>query len=166
MSLIITALRKRGAAPAIPYRYFRVYITANNGDTYTAIQQMELATSVGGADITTGFLTGGAYYNGSDDGHYNNFGFTNVLSNDFTNLTGYLYITDGTPLPHWGYVDLATPVVLAQFKMWSQYYAGGATRAPKDFLFQGSNNATTWTTIKSFTNITGWAQGTGKTFVL
>lgn len=144
---------------ASAYRYIRIYITANNGDQNTSIQELELAVAVGGADITTPSMPT------LDDAHYQTNSFDKAIDNSH-DYTRDVYVTDGTALPHWGRVDLGTPQNIVELRMWSQNYGGGATRAPKDFLVQGSNDATNWTTIKGFTNVTGWVQGASKTFSL
>lgn len=141
------------------YRYIRIYITANNGNQYTSIQELELATVAAGADITAPSMPT------LDDAHYQANSFGKAIDNSHAYATD-VYVTDGTLLPHWGRVDLGTPRIIVELRMWSQNYAEGAARAPKDFLVQGSNDATNWTTIKGFTNVTGWVQGTGKTFSL
>ena len=143
------------------YRYIRLYITANNGDPdYTSLQEIELATTAGGADITTPSSPT------SQDGYYGGNSFAYAVDNNQTEGTAGCFVTDGTALPHWGYVDLGSAKVCVELRMWCQYYSGLESRAPKNFQIQGSNNKTSWTTIKSFTNATGWVTGTVKTFSL
>ena len=140
------------------YRYIRIYITANNGDAYTSIQEIELHTTYGGSDVTsTSSATGQSDY-------YNTNTFARTLDGGMEySLECYVSAT-GVGFPHWGYVDLGEKSVIRELKMWSQNYAGGAARAPKDFKVQGSNDLSTWIDLSVQTNITNWVAGTPKVF--
>jgi len=150
-----------GASAAVPYRYFRIYITANNGDTYTALQEIEIAVEAAGDDITTPGLTV------ADSSHYSSSIGAGTIDNNWTNYTGSgCWVSGSGGVPHWVSIDLGEGVTAtpAELRMWCQYYAGGPARAPKDFTLQGSNDGTIWTDIRSFTDATGWVVGTAKTF--
>lgn len=141
-----------------PYRYIRIYITANNGDPYTSIQEIELHTSYGGADVTSmSSPTSQSDYYGT-----NTFSRTLDESMEFT-LASYVSAT-GVGFPHWGYVDLGSAKVINELIMWPQNYAGGPARAPKDFKVQGSNDLSTWIDLSVQTNITNWVANTSKVF--
>ena len=53
---------------------------------------------------------------------------------------------------------------VAEIAIWSVHDL--IARMPRDFIFQGSNDGTTWTDIKTFTGITGWTASTATTFDL
>lgn len=69
-------------------------------------------------------------------------------------------------MPQWGYWDLLTPTTVAELAVWPQNNSNAAARGPKDFLVQGSNDASSWTTVKSYSGVTGWTAGVAKTFDL
>lgn len=144
-------------AGATAYRYYRFWITANNGDPgYTAILEAELMASPGGADITSPGMTATASSNYQE----------HLPSKAFDNIQGPSPGTlpwanaDGFTFPHWLKIDLGVAQVVRALRLWNQY--GDGDRAPKDFLLQGSNNDADWTTIASFTGISGYADGVAK----
>lgn len=140
-------------------RYLRIYITATNGDTYAALQEIEIASVTGGADITSsGMATSQSTYFAADGST-----FAKAIDNNTTTATA-AWVTDGTALPQWGYVDLGTTQAVKEVRLLCQNADPGPNRAPKDFKIQGSPDGTTWTDITSFTNVTGWAKGTWKAF--
>ncbi len=100
------------------YRYWRLDITANNGDSVTQVANLYLSTialTVAGTGVDWLELdTGGTHLLGS-----------------------YAIQVNGTPEP---------------------------TRAPKDWVVQGSNDNSTWTTVATITNQTGWSSGEIRTF--
>ncbi|WP_165381206.1 discoidin domain-containing protein, partial [Acinetobacter bouvetii] len=67
---------------------------------------------------------------------------------------------------HWVALDFAEVTDFAELKIWPQNYAGGGSRAPKNFVVQGSNNGSSWSTIASFNDVTDWIAGTPKIFNL
>ena len=144
------------------YRYLRIYITANNGDTYTSLQEIEISSTVGGNDITTPSTPA------SQSSYFAiaNAVASKLVDNNFIEYQLSVWVTNGTSAPHWVSFDLASIRELAELRMWPQNYSGGAARAPKDFIIQGSNDNLTWNDIKAFSNVTGWIAGTGKTFSL
>lgn len=144
------------------YRYLRIYITANNGDTYTSLQEIEISSTVGGNDITTPSTPA------SQSSYFGDHiaVASKLVDNNFIEYQLSVWVTDGTSAPHWVSFDLASIRELVELRMWPQNYSGGAARAPKDFIIQGSNDNLTWNDIKAFSNVTDWVEGVGKTFNL
>lgn len=148
--------------PSVPtYRFFRIYITNNNGDSYTALQELELSTSGGGSDFTSPGMTVSASSN-FDAGSVG----SRVIDNAFTNIIKGAWVSSGGSFPQWVAVDTAGSYGAVELRLFCQNYAGGPARAPKDFLVEGSNDGSSWTTIKTVTGETGWTAGVGKTFSL
>lgn len=138
------------------WRYFRVYITANNGGSYTVIQGIELATSVGGADITDGGEPT------DESSFYPERDFSNVFEGRVSSSSyGWTTGKDETP-PHWGWVDLGSETEVIEYRILTDTQ-GELARMPKDFVIQGSNDGTTWTDIQSYTGVTDWSVGVWKT---
>ena len=151
------------------WRYWRIYITANNGGLATSIQEIELRGTIGGPDLTTPSTPAdqSRYFYFPSEG-YDNRAFR-LVDNDFTDFAFKLWVNDaenGNPLPDWVYFDLGTPTTVAELAMWPQARSDLVNRAPKDFLIQGSSDALAWSTEATFSGITGWSAGTGKTFAV
>lgn len=140
------------ASAAAAYRYWRVFLQNNDGDsTYLAVSEIELRGSLGGADLTT-TTTPVTALNSSG-------GFAvNVVDNG----TATAWIS-GIKTSNWLLFDMGSAVFVAQVAMYPQ--AAALTRSPKDFTIQGSNDGTTFTDVKAFTNVTGWTAA-WKTFDL
>ncbi|MEN9885682.1 MAG: Bordetella phage [Pseudomonadota bacterium] len=140
------------------HRYWRVCITANNGDSYYSIQEIELRGSVGGADLTTPAMTAAT-----------NNAFlpaANAFDNDFADYFSPWLSNPGASTPLWVSIDLGSAQSVAELAMWCQNYAGGPARAPQDFKLQSSDDNSSWTDEASFTGVTTWAAGTAKTFAI
>lgn len=144
------------------FQYFRLYITANNGDSsFTAIQEIEMALTENGPDITTPSTTITA------SSAYVGFEANKVLDNNFTDQEK-AWISGGSVFPHHLTLTFADNKNVAELRIWSHNTVDGGVagqkRAPKDFIFQGSNNGVDWSNIRSFSNITDWTVGIGKKF--
>ena len=141
-----------GAGGGTTWRYFRIYITANNGGSYTAIQEIELASSQGGSDLTssTDQTDESSFYSPRD--------FSRVLDGQLTSSTyGWTTGTGESP-PHWGWVDLGAETDVVEYRILTDGQ-GELARMPKDFVIQGSNDAVNWTDIQSYSGITDWQVG-------
>jgi hypothetical protein len=160
---IRAASASSGSSPSVTaYRYYRIYVTANNGDSRFALGELELATSSGGSDITSPGMATSQDTSGAGD-----LPFAYAIDNVNSGPGDAWYVDAANTLPHWGWVDLSTPAAAVQLRMQCQYFATyGPARAPKDFVVQGSDDSMTWTDIQSFTGVTGWAIGTWRTFDL
>ena len=154
-----------GSAAPVPlptYRYWRIYITANNGDAYNSIQEIELRGSIGGADLTTPDTPSSqsSYYANNDARAYR------AIDNDLTDPSFKTWVSDGSALPQWIYFDLGVATPVAELVMWCQAYSGGPARAPKDFLIEGGSDSVNWTPVASIVGQTGWVVGTPRSFAL
>lgn len=156
-NMMRAAAKKRASAPSTMSRYWRVYITANNGDLYTSIQEIELRATVGGADVTTpSTVTGQSSYVGSSTA-------AKTVDNDFVTAT---WVSSSVAPPHWLSYDLGVPTDIRELAIWPQNNSSVLARSPKDFQVQTSPNGTTWTTVATFSNVTGWAAGVSKSFAI
>lgn len=142
---------------------FRLYITANNVDAYTAIQEMEIRNAVGGSNLTLPTMAAGqsTYFAANSNTGAKAFDL------NFTDFTSATWVTDGTALPQWLSIDLGkVSPAIGEIAIWPQNWSGGPARAPKDFVFQGSTDNYSWTDILTVTGATGWVAGTAKTFAI
>lgn len=140
-------------APAASYRYWRIFILNNNGDTnFIALNEIELRGSVGGADLTstTTPVAASTLYNGTYDPKY--------TVDDFLSTTPLWLSSPSATLNQWLRYDLGTPQVVMQVAVCFND-PGGPGRSPKDLRIEGSNDGTTFTTVKAFPGNTSWTTG-------
>ena len=142
------------------YRYYRIYITANMGglDGYSELQEIELATSAGGVDVTTpATQTNQSSYFASRTA-------AKLVDNDFT-WGEAIWTSANQTFPQWVSFDLGGQIKIAELRIYPTFEPWHK-RAPKDFIVQGSNNGTTWEDIKEFAGINDWQSGTPKSLDL
>lgn len=141
---------RRAFTPADPDVLYRLLVTANNGDTYLGICEIELYESIGGAPVpSTGV-------------------WATASADDNTNLARYAF--NGNPANNWRVTFAGGPQWVQQYfpsslvvpqygvKNWNTS-TGAATRAPKDWKLQRSTDGVTWNDLHTVTGQTGWAQG-------
>lgn len=133
------------------HSYWRIYVTANNGDaTWTDFNEIEFRATIGGTDQCSGGTALG------DDSTYNS------PNNAFDNDTANSHISSGG-LPSWVGYQFASPVEVAQVSLITPL-VNEAARAPKDFLIQYSDDGITWTTAKEVINQTNWTTAEQRLF--
>lgn len=141
-----SALSLSSSAITAGYRYYRLYITANSGGAaYTALSNLELIDATD-LDITTG-ISGNASASSNYPGE--------IPAHAFDDATSPWVTNDGLAIPSWIKIDLKQLGVVASFAITSQ--SGSPERAPANFELQGSNDNSSWTTVKSVSGQTGWA---------
>ena len=146
------------------YRWLLIRITANNGNTYTSMQEIEIASEVDGPDITRPYPENGY----SQSSFYAPLGnnASKLIDNNLIDYTNSAWVSGGYALEHWVAIDLKEQRSMSQVKIYAQNYADGLFRAPKDFKIQGSNDGVTFDDIATFTDVTGWTLGVPKVFNL
>lgn len=153
-------------AVKLKYRYWRILITADNGkDGYTELQEIELALTLGGADVTTPSTPAdqSSYLVSANRPAYN------LVDNDFFNINRLWTSAENQPWPRWVSFDLGSELEIAELRMWSTYdigYGDWSDRAPKDFVVQGSNDNATWDSVQEFSGISDWQRGVVRSFNL
>jgi hypothetical protein len=151
------------ASPNVPpttARYWRIYITENNGDAYTSIQEVELRGTLGGADLTTPSTVT------SQSSFFEVYDASKLVDNIMDYIFNTWITGTGIVAPHWASLDFGTPTQVQELAVWPQAYTGGPPRAPKAFIVQTSTDGVTWADKKTFSNVTGWVEGTPKLFDL
>ena len=137
------------ASGIVARRYWRIYITANNGDaSFTSIAEMEMRLTAGGATQCVGgtAAASSSYFNDNGSRAFN--GSTLALNNT--------WVTQSVAPPHWCRYDFGAGVTKQIQEVAIFPETGLLDRAPRDFDIQSSDDASTWETVKSFTGITGW----------
>lgn len=147
-----------------PHRYWRLYITANNGDVSAcSITELEMFTSRGGANVATGGTASA-----------NNFRASMPPAEAFD--ANYFDVT-GTTGSTWG-----TLSCVANETNWIQYDFGAGndkgivgikmsarvspfqTQTPKDFVVQYSDDGVTWANAWDVINANGWTGSEQRSF--
>lgn len=135
------------------HRYWRIYITEKSGAaTFSAIEELELRSSAGGADVTG---SGTASANNSSGG-----AAANAVDND----TGTIWATGAGALPHWWAYDFGAgnDQDIVEVSITSRSSTAGS--APGAFQLQYSDDGSTWTT-RLFCNVEGvWPVSTTHVF--
>lgn len=140
---------KRPAGGAGSHRYWRLYITANNGDTYTGFGEMELRATVSGADLTTpaGAISASSSYVANP--------VTFAIDNDNTSA----WFNNGVALPAWVAYDFGSGVTVGELMLYMR--SGDVTiknRYPVNFQLQHSDNNSTWTDALTVAGVV-WSSG-------
>lgn len=151
---------RRNAVATTGRRFWRLSISANNGDaTYTTVQEVEFRLVASGADVTTTTTpvvasTVLAGYPGEL-----------TVDNDTTNDQKVWNAAASAAFPHTLTYDLGADTSVAEVAIWAQNNAGTTARAPKDFLIQsGPASAGPWTTERTVTAQTAWTAGSVRAF--
>lgn len=144
----------RLAGNGVAHRYWRIYITANDGDaTYCGFTEIELRTSVGGADVTVVQLQSGAA-SALSVPNTANAAFRAVDNSD---TAGWLSQNKPTwwkyDFGHAGHTGNPTENI-RQILIKGSFNVPAAS--PKDFLLEWSDDGSVWTTALTVTGETGW----------
>jgi hypothetical protein len=151
-----------GIAGGATARYWRIYITENNGDAYTSIQEVELRGTLGGVDLTTPSTTTDA-----SSFYAPGFNSSSKLVDDSMAVDTGPWVSDtGLVVPHWVSFDFGSLKEIRELAVYPQNGAAYVGRAPKAFIVQTSTDGVTWADKKTFSNVTGWVAGTPKLFDL
>lgn len=159
----ISKVAAGGGGGPTAYRYYRLNITANNGDiNYIGSNTFALRESVGGADAVQG--SGGL-------GTVKTFlGETYNAAKLFDNSNGTGWISvNPVAFPEWAQWDFGTgnEKVIVEYAV-GAYPTSNATngRSPNAWTFQGSNDLSAWTDLDSQTGQTGWTLAELRVFTL
>lgn len=158
MSVRDLIMAAASSSPA--YRYWRIYVIANNGDAnYIGYDEIELRGSVGGSDLTNASTpTTASTYDPSGP-----YPASSTVDNNTSGSTQWLSDI-GQNANQWARYDLLTPKAVLQVAILPVIF--GSSRAPKNFIVQGSNDGTVFKDIKTFSGITAWTNNTFNLFNL
>lgn len=143
------------------FRYYRIFITDNEWTTdgYSEMQEIELALTASGADITT--PTTPAF----QSSYFASRTASKLVDNNFTGGEA-IWTSGAQTFPQWVAFDLSTVQEVKELRIYPPYAVAYSKRAPKNFVVQGSNDNANWIDIQSFSNVTGWTSGVSKKFNL
>jgi hypothetical protein len=124
---------------------WRVYITANNGGGVPGIGEVEMYSTLGGANICMGGTASVSSFYTAD---YNASKANDGNASTFWDAAG--------PAPQWWQYAFASAVTVVEFALRAPMSNLGDM--PKDFALQ-YNDGSGWVTARSFTGETAWAAG-------
>lgn len=130
------------------YRYWRVVLINNNGDSmYVTLTETELRASQGGADLTTPstVVTASSYLSG--------YGPELTVDGLFTNTSAWAS-NPGSVTNQWLQYDLGTQIEVTQVALYSNN--SEPARNPKDIRIEASNDDINFVVKGSFLNQTTW----------
>ena len=149
-----------GGEPMTPgdYRYYRLLIAANNGDTsWSGVLELELREAVGGANVATGGTASASAFASSPDLAFDGL---------FTSGNGW-NVQNSNSWPIWLQYDFGEGVTrrVVEYRVGSYNTTNSTSaRSSRIWELQGSNNGSTWTTVHRVGNQTGWTFGEMRTF--
>jgi hypothetical protein len=159
---MITGMMARRIAEvsgATPYKHWRIYVTSNSGaNDYVTAQEIEMRATVGGADqCSGGTVTASSHYSST------------LPAGAFDGVLTYppesaLWASSDNTKPQWIAYEFASPVAIAEVAWMAADYSGGQNETPGTFDVQASDDGVGWTTIASFSGVTGWVVGGWKEF--
>jgi hypothetical protein len=152
-------------ATSAAYQYFRLDITANNGDaTFTQVAELHLI----GTQITAQSADFAPHDLTSNSSHApivtsaSSFFSSNDAFAAFDGLidTTHRWLGQGSGTD-WLKIDFGTGITNTLLGYWITIISTEATRTPKNWTMQGSNDGSSWTTVDTVTNETSWVAGSG-----
>lgn len=142
--------------PNLAYRYWRINATATTNGSAVGIFEVELRTSVGGADVTTPStptLGGGA-------------GTVGATAPAVDNNTTTYWSGSFTP-PSWIRFDLTTPRMIKEVAIMARdLQSTPFTGAPTSFTIEASEDGVDFAVAATFTGVTGWNNTVFKNFTV
>jgi hypothetical protein len=147
------------AGGATAYRYYRLYITDNNGNVVaSSIGRWWLYRDLAATDkINTQALRDDLTHTYDSDPFSGANPPESVAVDDYTDIYEW-YVENNDVWPIWISIDLGSgneEGVLA-YKLMAQRVINPGTRQPSSWEFQGSNDNTNWTTLHTASNETAW----------
>lgn len=158
--ILLSAIGWASAPGTFGYRYYRISDLVNNGNTlFLGVNTLALYEEVGGTNIAP---TSGGYSSASttySPSYPPEDAFDDSVS------TGWLAAVEDAP--HWLQFDFVLPKRILQYDIGAYPTTTNTdTRSLNSWVFQGSNNGTTWVTLDTVTGETGWSYQETRSFTL
>ena len=149
------------------HKWWRILVTANHGNPYTSIAEVEMRGTSGGPDLCEGgTAVSSPFYN---DGGDWNCTPAKAFDNDSTTPQSLWHSRDWGVLPVWlGYqfadpVDIAEVMITSRATWQSQSNTGQSIR---DFTMQWSDDGVAWNNQISFATLAVWGYSETRVFSL
>ena len=169
MSLSVNQLigfgAKRAAASVSSYRYFKLDVSAINGGSLVGVDELKIY--VGAPKYPSSTMTSATTPSPLVASSSSNLSGNNREWRAFDDAVmggGFLWYASGGA-PAWLKIDLGSgnAITPTSFKITGP---DTSNRAPQDFTFQGSNNDSAWTTLKTVTGATSWGVSEERTYTI
>lgn len=130
------------------FRYYKMNIVSGMS-SWTELQEMELATTVNGKDVTTPTtpVTAIGYYNSGAEVMKPE----GLVDNNLSDPDKGAWSHSSTNYPQWVIFDLGQPLRLDEVRIMGRNKSGYYDRGPKQFEIQGSNDNSSWTLLNTLT---------------
>lgn len=150
-------VRKQAAVTSRTYRYWRLSISAQDGDTdFAALAEIQLRPVAGGATATTTQTPVSSSLTS-----YGGYPLSKLVDGNLSTL----WLSAGAPtFPFTVTLDLGAPTAVNEVAICAQPFA--PERAPSQFTVQGSLDGINFTNVKEFVSVTNWVDGQLRTFAL
>lgn len=142
------------------YRHIVIDMTSINGGDKLALQEVEIASVVGGADITWPSMATG------QSSIWSQSIAQRLVDNNFTNYAHNIWEASSGAVPQWVHFDFGAEVDVAEVRIFPQNWAAGASRCPSVLTIRGARNDGVWEDIYTYSNVIGWVAGKGTIFNL
>jgi hypothetical protein len=130
-----------------PYRYYRMYITANNGDSLFQLSEWRLfETNVPQIDLTGYLLSALTVSKDFPDGPGGSEGSLKVVDGDINSK----FLIFDYPTDFWMQQELLSEAFVNQYTLTSGNDA--PSRDPKNWILAGSNDEATWVSLDTRNN--------------
>lgn len=138
---------------AEPRKHWRVYITANNGGSYTCITEIEMYAGASANLCAGGTATASTEYDA-------NYSAAKAIDGTKSGDNGWS-TTIGNTAPSWLAIEMTSAALVDSVSIWGYIQSD---QAIKDFDIQSSADGSTWTTEWSVTGQTAWGINEMRTF--
>jgi hypothetical protein len=146
------------------YHYFRLNITANNGDGLVQVAELYLyadtpATDANQAPANMSGDSTPSPFVASDDGHFSTLAAWKAFDGNLSSEC----VLSGTS--GWVKIDLGSgnSAIIQSYSIGQT--SGEATRAPNAWVLEGSNDDTNWDTLDTVTAQSSWADNETRSFI-
>lgn len=137
------------------YIYYRLeFLESAGSSNWIELQEIELATSIGGGDITNSgtLVTASSWYSsGGEQMHP-----SGLIDNNLINPDTNAWSQASNTLPAWVEFQLETPKDIKELRILTRNKAGYESRGPKSFKVTGSNDGFVYNEIATFSNVINW----------
>ncbi len=128
------------------YRYYRLTAsTVGNGGGFLSFAEIEIRGVVGGANLAT---------TGANISADSSFSGSFLPANMLDSNTGTRWASTGTAPPHWWQYDFGSATTVDEYKLVPNNPGIDPTDIPTAWVFAGSDDGSTWTTLDTRTQST------------
>ena len=137
------------------HKFWRIFISRNNGNAYTTLSEVQMRASVGGADQCTG---GYASCSGMGDPTWN----ADKVFDD----NGSTFWAQQVKTGAWIQYEFASPVDVVEYTLSPTPDGSSLAQSPKSWTLEFSDDGINWGFADARTGQTGWTLGEVRAFTV